>query len=197
VLQGLAILAVLVLALLAVPWTVAFRFRGVQDASGQLSVRWLFGLVRFRVGIPGPAGSRPRRRKKPATKTRKRRRGGNARGALALLRQAAFRRRVVRLAGDLLRALRVRGLHLRLRIGLGDPADTGRLWSLLGPLAGMAASLRGADVRIEPEFADPVLEVESHGAIRLVPLQLVALAAAFLLSPATLRAWPALRQGGA
>ena len=78
---------------------------------------------------------------------------------------------------------------MRARLGLGDPAETGRLWALLGPLNAAARNLARIDLQIEPEFLDPVFEFDARGACRLVPLRFLALAAAFLLSPATLRAW--------
>ena len=95
----------------------------------------------------------------------------------------------------MLRATHARNLFLRLRIGLGDPADTGRLWAVIGPIAGMAQNFRSAALRIEPEFMDPAFEVESHGQFRLVPIQFIAMTAAFMLSPTMLRAWRHLLGG--
>ncbi len=80
-----------------------------------------------------------------------------------------------------------------MRLGLGDPADTGRLWAFLGPLNAAAQNLRNAEVRIEPEFVDPTFEFEINGRVRLVPLQFLALATAFALSPPSIRAWRTLR----
>ena len=116
---------------------------------------------------------------------------------LSVVRQPAFRRRAHKFIRDMLRATHARNLVLRLRIGLVDPADTGRLWAVIGPIAGMAQNLRSAAVRIEPEFLDPVFEVESHGQFRLVPIQFIALTVAFILSPTMLRAWLRLRRGNA
>jgi hypothetical protein len=193
-LLSIAILLALALTLLAVPITVVFRIDRIKEIKGQLSLRWLFGLVRFRVGIPGSANLKTQRRRKPAKRIKVGKPGSSARGIISVLKQAAFRRRVIRFIKDMLRAAHVRDLYLRLRIGLGDPADTGRLWALLGPFAGIAANLRSADVRIEPEFMDSVLEIESHGGFRLVPLQFIVMAVAFAVSPATLRAWCMLQQ---
>ena len=184
----------LLLFLLAVPVTVAFRVERIEKINGQVSFQWLFGLVRFRIGIPG---AEPRHKRTLAKRTGKRWSGNDARGVLALLKQSAFRRRAVQFIKDVLSAAHTRDLYLRLRIGLGDPADTGRLWAVLGPLAGIAASLRSGEVRIEPEFMDSVLEVRSHGEFRLIPLQFIALAASFAVSPATLRAWRTLRRSNA
>lgn len=197
VLLIIAILLALLLVLLAVPITVAFRIDRIKEIKGQVSFHWFFGLVRFQIGIPGAAKAEPQHKRKPTKKTRKRKPGGNARGVFALLKQSVFRRRAIRFIKDVLRATHARDLYLRLRIGLGDPADTGRLWALLGPIAGIAKNLRSAEVRIEPEFMDLVLEVESNGEFRLIPLQFIALATAFVVSPTTLRAWRTLRQSNA
>lgn len=192
-LQGLAILLALLLVLLAVPITVAFSIERIREIRGHVNLRWLFGLVRVRMTIPGGVDSTPKRQRRREKISGKRKRAGNSRGAITLLKQSAFRSRAVRLVKDLLRKTHPHDLYLRLRIGLGDPADTGRLWVLLGPVAGIAASLRSAEIRIEPEFMDPMLEIEGRGEFRLVPLQFIALIAAFAVSPTTLRAYRSLR----
>ena len=185
--------------LLAVPLEVAFRLDRVEALEGQVSLRWLFGLVRVRLAVP-------RGRRKPTTpaaeprtprERRRRKAGAGASRGLAVLRQAAFRRRVHRLLASLVRAIHVRQLRLLVRLGLGDPADTGCLWALVGPLGAAVGSLRGAEVRIEPEFIDPVLELHSRGRVRVVPLRILALASGFALSPASIRAWRTLRSGHA
>lgn len=196
----LALLLALVVALLAVPLTVAFSIRRIGGMRGYVRFRWLFGLVRFQLRIPRAADARTRPAPAPRKKARpprpKRRKGGAA-GVVSAIGQAALRRRAYRFIRDVLYATHPRDLTLRLRIGLGDPADTGCLWAFVGPIAGMAQTIQAATVRIEPEFADPALEVESHGRFRLVPLRIIAIVAAFLLSPTVLRAWWRLRGGTA
>lgn len=186
------------LALLAVPIDLRFRFWGVEAFQGQIAIRWLFGLLRFNVQIPGPA---KRQTQKTGTKAKPRPRAarrivGRAK-ALALLRREDFRRRVRRLLGDLARAAHLRQLGIRMRLGLGDPADTGRLWAVVGPLNAMAQNLRCAEVWIEPEFVEPAFEVDAHGRAELVPLQLLVLLIGFVLSPASIRAWREMRPGDA
>jgi hypothetical protein len=194
VLLNIAILLAVLLVLLAVPITVAFKIDRIKEIKGQVDFHWLFGLVRFRVGIPGAAKPVPQRKQKPTKKTSERKPGYNASGVYTLLKQPAFCRRTIRFIKKVLRTTHARDIYLRLRIGLGDPADTGRLWALLGPIASIATNIRSAEVHIEPEFMDPVLEVESHGEFRLIPLQFIALATTFVVSPTTLRAWRTLRQ---
>ena len=188
----------LVLLLLAVPVDMEFRLEGIEPFTGEVGVRWLFGLVRFR--IPAPGAEKPPKRKteakarrKPAQARAKPESRGRGRKVLAVLRQEAFRQRVYRLARDLVRAAHLHQLRLWMRLGLGDPADTGRLWAVVGPLGAMAQGLRHADVRIEPDFVEPALEFRAQGRLVLVPLQFLALAVAFLLSPASIRAWLVLK----
>jgi hypothetical protein len=197
VLLIIAILLVLLLVLLTVPISVAFRLDRIKEINGHVIFYWLFGLVRFRIGIPGAVKAVSRHNKKPRKKTKKRKQGANVRVVIALLKQSTFRRRAIRFIKGLLCAAHARDLYLRLRIGLGDPADTGRLWGFLGPVAGIATNLRSAEVHIEPEFMAPALEFESHGKFRLIPLQFIALATAFMVSPATLQAWRTLRRSNA
>jgi len=194
----LGLLLALVVGLLAVPLTVGFSIHRIEETRGLIRFRWLFGLVRFQLRIPRPSKARPGSGTMPGKKAKprgRRKRKGGAGGLLSLIRQRAFRQRVHRFICDVLRATHPRDLFLRLRIGLGDPADTGRLWAVVGPIAAMAQTLRGAAIRIEPDFIDPVFEVESQGRFRLVPIQFIGLTAAFLLSPTTLRAWRHLRRG--
>ena len=197
-------------ALLAAPVDLAFRLERAAPLAGEVTVRWLLGLVRVRVPIPaapkapgragGEAqGERPAEvetRPEGGTEAARRRARREARrrpGRIVdVLRQEAFRERAWRLGRDLARAVRVRRLRLWLRLGLDDPADTGLLWAVMGPLGAVALGLRGAEVRIEPEFAEAAREFQAEGRILIVPLQVLALAAAFALSPPSMRAWRTL-----
>lgn len=196
-LAGVAALLGLVLGLLAVPVAVAFRCQRTGTLRGQVRVRWLFGLVRLRIGWPTAHAGRAASDTRGSARAREARTGrGKRRGhvrVLRLLRDAALRRRVVRLARDVFAALHLRQLSLRARLGLGDPADTGRLWALLGPVHAAAQGRAGIELQIEPAFQDAVFEFDARGRCLLVPLQFLALAAAFVFSPATIRAWQTAR----
>ena len=103
---------------------------------------------------------------------------------MVALRQSAFRRRLFRFIGDIWHAIHKQHVVLRMRIGLGDPADTGQLWAVVGPLSGMLATVQEAMIEIEPEFIDTVFELDSSGNIRIIPLQLLSIVLGLLLSPA-------------
>ena len=178
-----AVILLALIALLAVPVSLSYRIAWRRAFEREFHLRWLFGLVHLRFttaqggsapGAKPEAGSKRRRRARPG-------RGGTR--PLAAFGQKLFRRRVTRFLRDLWRAVDKRDVELRLRIGLGDPADTGQLWALLGPAAGLFASCRGALIEIEPDFIDAVFELDSRGNLRFVPLRIIALVAGLLLSP--------------
>ena len=98
---------------------------------------------------------------------------------------------MIRFIHELWHAIQKRDVSLRIRIGLDDPADTGQLWAILGPVAGMLANVRQASIEIEPEFSVSTFELDSSGTIRIIPLQLLYLILALLLSPAV---WRGIRQ---
>lgn len=200
VLMAVAGLLTLVLLLLAVPFDVAFKLQGMRRLSGQVTITWLYGLLRFRIPVNDtntPRTPRPARPAASSRRTLRRKRprsdSGKGRNFLAALREAEFRRQIYRLARDIYRAVNLHELRFRMRLGLGDPADTGRLWAFVGPLNVAAQNLRNARIVIEPEFMEAVFEFDTQGRFRIVPLQLLALAVAFASSVPSRRAWRTLR----
>jgi hypothetical protein len=189
---AIAVLLGLPLLLLGLPVRVAFRLERTQAFSARIAVHALFGVVRLRVRIPegrqAPRPEKPEKTHQGSEPTRPRP------PVLGLLWQAAFRQRLYRLVADVARAAHLHRLRLRMRLGLGDPADTGQLWAIVGPLNALAQNLPDADVRIEPEFLDPVCEFRMRGRLLLVPLQFVLLGLGFALSPVTIRAWRNLQR---
>ena len=189
-LSGLAVLVLVVLALLAIPITLTFRLSWARAVQGQVSLHWAFGLVHVRLPSPKSESSTAPREKQERS-ARATRPGKGKTKIRPLLRHKAFRRRIARFVRDFWRAFDKRDLSLRLRIGLGDPADTGRLWAVVGPVAGMLAGNRDASLAIVPEFNDAAFELNGHGSIRFIPLQLLYLMFALLLSPSI---WQGIHQ---
>jgi len=197
VLVVVAVAVALPVLLLAVPVDLAFRLEGNGSIKGEVAIRWMFGLLRFRIQVPRRRKARRGRPDSGSQATKVRSRGSRRARALAVLRHAAFRRRVVRLIEELVGAAHLRQLGLWMRVGLGDPADTGRLWAFVGPLNAVAHNLRTAEIRIEPEFVEQAFEYEARGRVLVVPLRIVATALAFALSPSSIRAWRTLRHSHA
>lgn len=187
-LTAVVVLLLLLLVLLAVPLCISYRLSWPQPTQREVTLEWAFGLLRIELPQSPPAVARQRpfrsrraKRKRPAAPSR------HPVNLLSLLRQAPFRRRLFKYFRDCWAALDKQALQLRLRIGLDDPADTGQLWAIMGPLSGLLANSREVALTLQPEFERETFELESSGRIAFSPLQLLTLTAALLLSPTVWR----------
>lgn len=201
-------LLLIVVAALCVPVDLSLRIRRRRRLHARGRARWLFGLVEVPLGRAGeaeePSATAAEPEDRPAddersTPDRKRARGRRrtspARRVLAALRTPGFPGRLVRLLPDLVRRIELRQLRVRMRIGRDDPADTGMLWGLLGPVSAILAA-NGADVVLSPDFQRAVLVMDATAGLRVVPIRLLGGVLGFLLAPVTLRAgWAAARAG--
>ena len=194
-LGGLLVFLLIVLALLTVPFSIHFHVHWPQPDGQDIRVRWAFGLVRFRVRPKSVKRvvkkAEPQPEPEPAPNRTHKRMSLRQRNALAVIWNHRFRARMMQFFGDLVRALRIRDFLLRVRIGLGDPADTGSLWAIVGPISGFFSGSSGGSVWIEPDFVDSTFELNSSGHIRIIPIQLIGLTVSLMLSP---RFWSGLRQ---
>lgn len=176
--------------LLAVPVDVGFEVRRRERTESRVRVRWLWG----RVAIPVPAGGRKAEGKKRKRRARKPGRPSGARRALAVLTSPNFPSRVLRLVRGVVTRVHFRTLECSARLGLDDPADTGRLWGLLGPVSALLALPRSARIELAPEFGGARFHLDARGEARVVPGAVILTVLAFLLAPATLRAaWAGVR----
>ena len=192
---GTVIFLSLIVILLAMPVTLTYQFSWKETPSADLRLNWAFGLVRADVS---PDLAKPGPDKPEATRKKGARRGKSTgkKNFMAAIRQAPFRRRMFRFVSDLWRTIHKKNVRLLVRLGLGDPADTGRLWAVLGPLSGMLARLRDIRVTIEPDFLDSTLEVDSSGTIRMIPLQVAIIVFGLLFSPPIWRGIMSMRRSG-
>lgn len=189
------LLLLFLIALLAMPISLAFRAGWPDTEGGYVRVQWAFGLVRLQLPLSQekratPAGSVAAKKTKPQTKPKRRGSSGGPK-VMALLRQRPFRQRLLRYLRDCWAAFHQRDVQLRMRIGLDDPADTGQLWAFMGPLAALLANARGATIELEPQFDEESFELEGSGRVGFIPLQLIYLTLALLLSP---QLWQGLRR---
>lgn len=179
-----AAIFLLLVGLLAIPVTLDIRLAWDDRLLDDVTLRWAFGLVRVpirsRRGKPSEADTiKPEKPAKRRGRTKRKRIN-----VIRILQQKASRRRLFRFLKDLWNAVAKHDVSLRLRLGLGDPADTGLLWSVVGPLSGYLTTLEDASIHIEPDFFETALEFEGSGRLRLVPLHVIALVTGLLLSPA-------------
>lgn len=175
----------------------------------KVRIAWLFGLIRKDLFDETWTGKEPiaqereqlqkdEAQKLPAETPEKepesKGQGLSSRDVLSIIRTEGLIGNLKRLLMGLPRALRVRRLKARLRMGFEDPADTGLaagcLWSMIGYLE----SHYPLDMRIEPSFCEEALEGEGEGALRIWPALVVLPLLRFLLSRPTLKAtWDAIR----
>ncbi len=191
ILAGIGILLLLVIALLAIPVSFTFQISWQKALRGHIHLQWAFGVVRARIPLNSSKTPSGKAEKTSRKSERRHKRGARNSNPLVLIRQKAFRHRVFRFIADFWRAIHKQNVSLSVRAGLGDPADTGRLWALVGPVAGMLANTRETSISIEPQFMESVFELDSSGSIRFVPLQLFYLVMALSLSPPF---WQGIRQ---
>ncbi len=187
---GVEIFLVCLMVILAMPINLIFSVHKQGAAQWSVVVCWLFGLVR--IPMPTMESFGRRRRRKPERPRAIKRIIGSVFGGkdriMPVLKSKGFMKRVVRLVKDLMRTVHVHRLGLHARLGLDDPADTGRLWGMVGPLAGLLSDYQSVDVNIEPEFRAETFDLDGEGDIRIIPLQIIFVIVSFLISPATLRA---------
>ena len=179
----------LIIALLSIPLSMNFSFITTENIQCCMRFNWLFGLLKFQSQFPKqpkPQLSAAVEQKKQSNKNKP---NHAINQSITLFNHSRFRRHLIHFIKRILRATHAKNLYLKLRIGLGDPADTGALWAMMGPISGLLPNLKSIQIELEPDFIDTVMEIESHGQFRIIPLQLIVLILVFLLSPTTIHAW--------
>lgn len=178
------------IGVLAIPVSLNYQVSWRRALLGNIQLQWLFGLVRIQLPLQQSSAASSQR-KKITQKQHNKKSSAKRSNPIFVIRQKPFRQRSIKFIRDLWHAIHKHNLSLRIRIGLGDPADTGQLWAIVGPLSGMLATVQQASIEIEPEFIDAVFELDSSGNIRVIPLQMIYLAIGLLLSPAI---WQGIKQ---
>ncbi len=187
-LLGLAIFFLVLILVLAIPVSLSFKTCWKQTMEGHVKLQWAYGLVSIRHNL---LATKPKsaKLKKPKRNTR-RVESSSGRNFMAALRQPPFRRRLIKFVSDLWHTLEKSDVRVSLRIGLDDPAATGQLWAVIGPITGMLFGYREVSLVVEPVFHESCFEVDSSGSIRVIPLKIVSIMLAMIVSPVV---WKELR----
>ena len=190
-LTGLVMFLLLLITLLAIPIALTFQISWPQTSYDYIKLRWAFGLICLHFPLIHSKNPSP----EDVELTQKidgfRRSSHNKKKILTVIQQTTFRRRIVRFLSDFWHAVYKRDLSLHMRIGLGDPAETGQLWAVIGPVSGVLSNIKEISFEIEPEFFETTFEIDSSGNIRFIPIRIIYLAMIMLLSPPI---WRGLRQ---
>lgn len=179
IIVALVSLAVIVSLVLLVPFDIAFQVSMPGRPRFRMKLLWLFGLVSKEIT----------RRKKVVKKGQKPGEGKRRfKNIFAILRIRGLLKQLKVLLSDIFGCLKIRDLLADFRVGLGNPADTGFLFALIGPTFFWLSSSFPLQMRVQPSFADKAtFEGYSRGAVRLRPVQLVIPSLRFIFSLASIR----------
>ena len=195
-LTGVLVFVLFLIAVLAIPVTLTYQLSWPQDSQQDTLLEWAFGLVKVRIPVSEPKALSSAGNESKRKTHRSRDSYGKRTNVLAAIRSKPFRQRIVRFIGDMWQAIHKKNVSLRVRVGLGDPADTGQLWAIVGPIAALLATVQGAAIAIVPEFSDSTFELNTAGSIRVIPLQLILVTIALLLSPPIWQGIVQMQKGG-
>jgi hypothetical protein len=168
-------------ALLFVPAEVSLEVKRTRTFSLVLGLRWFVVRLRRELFTNVP------KRKSRVEKVARRRMRLSARTFVSVVRvpglSTLFRILLARLAASV-RLIRFAGW---LRLGLGDPADTGRMWALASSLVLLANRCPRVEFGLEPEFSGPCLHGVLSGTIRFYPFRFAYGIASTLFSATAIR----------
>ena len=176
----LAGLLVLLALVLCVPLDATLRLDIHRRLKFQLRLVWFFGLVDKEV----------RKGEKKPKKVKAKPKPGKAgfKTIIDILRTRGLTKQFSRLLFRLIRCFKIRDLSADLRVGLGNPADTGILFAVIGPPFFFLEAAFPQRVSVQPAFADrAILEGSLNGVVRLSPVKLVIALLGFIFSFSTLR----------
>ena len=180
----LASLAVLLLLILCVPLNMVVHADVYGKPKVRLRFSWLFGLVSREI-----TGEKEKPAEKMrAVKVKGKRWRLDTMIISRILRTKGLLTHFKALLKDVFSCFNFRDLVADFKIGLGDPADTGFLFAIIGPATAFFGSSHLHQIRFEPSFGDDaVLQGYSHGKVRLHPIRLVPPFLKFIFSLTTIR----------
>ena len=180
---------------LIIPVEAEFKFNNLNGDEKTVRLRALFGLLSKTVY---PSDKSESHKSKEKTEVKKEKKSGSGRTKIiSVLRNGKFLRKTVHTFKKLLFSIKPDLKHLHIRLGLDDPADTGIIWGLIGPVSGILYGFTEKAVIIEPDFLDPSLGLNTRGSISIVPLEILLILLCYLLSPTVIKTyWFDIRGAG-
>jgi len=175
----------LIFLLLIIPSEIYFEFNNSGNPDRNIYLTILFGLFRFKI-YP---------KNVPATKITKAKKSGgkSSRSDVykysKLLRNSKLLDKIYCSIRSFLYSLKPSINYFYLRLGLADPADTGLLWGIMGPISGILYGLTDKDLVIEPDFLETAFELQTEGKITIIPLEIIFISLGFLLSPTVIKTY--------
>ena len=174
-------LIALAILLLCIPVKLDFTADFGPARRFRINIVWLFGLVHL---SPKRRGKRDRAvslvkkgRASPSDRLQQ------LRTILRIVRIKGLTRQFLKLLTSFLKAIRFRQVGVDMNVGLGDPGDTGMLFSIIGPVTPFLSQYAPFPVSIQPLLADdPGISGRSWGSLNLQPIRIAGPMLRFLFS---------------
>ena len=177
-----ALILFFIIFLLIIPIEIAFTVNNLENQKNNIKGKLFFGLIKFQL-FPQTGKKTKTTEVKPVKKKKR----VTLRKFLKLAQNEKFVAKLSVFIKKLLKSVKFQLSRIYLRLGLDDPADTGMLWGIIGPVYGILDYYSDKNVKIEPEFQDPTFNIEGSGKISVVPIEIIFISLFFLLSPVTVK----------
>lgn len=175
-------LIVAFILLLCVPLDLKFVWDSLQKPPGRFRLKWFFGALGRDIQKGAP---KPERKEK----AKKERAGGatknlnGIRDFIEIVRIKGLFRQLARLIKDLFKQIKLKNFTGSIRVGLGDPADTGFLFAIVNSALPFLDNLANK-ASVQPVFeGDSIFEAHLKGMVRLQPIKFTLPFARFIFSP--------------
>ncbi len=171
-------LALLIILVLCVPIDVAFYICTHTSHKFRIRLIWLFGLVDKELE------KGKEKTEKKIIKDKQRHRGGiSASTIFQILKTKGLITQLKQLVVDIFNCFKIKRLGADLVIGLDNPADTGLLFAIAGPVNNFLSSYFHYDISLQPSFDnEATLKGDLHGVIRSWPIRFIRPITRFIFS---------------
>ncbi|HET8936463.1 MAG TPA: hypothetical protein VFN67_23625 [Polyangiales bacterium] len=174
----------IVVALLAIPLRLSLVAQATAEQRYQVQIHWLFGLVH--APLTASHSETPSSERRSSGRTPKQR--WSFQQTMTFVRAAGGAARARQALADLISSLRPQIEFLRISLGLEEPADTGRAFAILAPLA-VCLAMRYGHIELAPSFPEATLTVDGRAHFTILPLQTLGILLRYAMSFRTLHAF--------
>jgi len=175
VLGGMVILMIIALS---VPIDATFSIDTSTNPRFQAKMCWLYGLVKWKLGLS---------QYRVGKENKKKRLGVSQRTLLKIVTTRGFMEKTVGLVWSIFRRIRLKELKIDLNVGLDNPADTGILFALVGPVLPLVNLPRQCHVNVEPSFQEATIDGKAILSFSIFPIALAVPFMKFVFSKPVLK----------
>lgn len=171
--------------IISIPVDIKIDWNSRQKPQGRFVVGWLFGIVGKRITGQKP---RPKDKKRLSLTERLHR----IQHFLEIIWTRGLLKQILHLIRDIFRQLYLKYCNVDIKIGLGDPSETGLLFVIVYSIMPFSSRLTH-HVNLQPEFnGEAIFEGQLHIIIRFLPIKLIVPITKFVFSVAALNLTRAL-----